>query len=76
MAAHDPDISMAAMQAVLMALIRSHPDRKKLLSTFDRMLSEQQVAALAVAGTKIPPEFREALEVWRKQIEGIAPGTR
>jgi hypothetical protein len=62
-------LQLGATQFVLSVLLASHHDKNKLLTTFDRMLSEDQVAALAGGGTGMLDELRAVLEKYRTQIE-------
>jgi len=62
------DTSIAAMQFVLMALIGSHPDIKALLSQFDTLSSQHQIAAIATGGTGTPSQLRAAVDTWRAVI--------
>jgi len=62
------DTALAAVQFVLIALIASHTNKKELLSQFDKLSSEHQMAAIAVGGG-MPPALREALQTYRALIE-------
>lgn len=52
--------SIAAIQFVLMALIGSHPNIKALMTQFDTLSSQHQIAAIAEGGGT-PAELRTAL---------------
>jgi hypothetical protein len=62
-------LQVGAVQFVLFVLLASHHNKAELLATFDRMLSEHQVAALGGGGTGLPDEYRVVLEKYRDQIK-------
>ena len=69
MSESDVELHLGAIQYVLSVLIASHHDKQKLAATFDRLISEDQMAALSAGGTCMPDEYRAILKKYRAWIE-------
>lgn len=69
MSAYDLDAELAAVQFMVSVLIASHPNKSELLAAFDRLSSENQIAALALGGSGVATNLRTSLAKYRAQIE-------
>ncbi len=69
MSTYDLDAELAAVQFMVSVLIAAHPNKADLLATFDRLSSENQIAALALGGSGMAENLRSALAKYRSQIE-------
>jgi hypothetical protein len=66
---------IAALQMVVMSLIRSHPDREKMKSEFHSVTTRMQIGA-AVSGdvdVPMPAALRAALARYAQLIDGMLP---
>jgi len=66
---YDLDAELGAIQFMLSVFIASHPNKVELLAVFDRLSSENQIAALAVGGSGMASGLRDSLARYRTQIE-------
>lgn len=67
------EAEIIAIQFAILALIKSHPDKKKILKEFDLLTTSVQVNTISSGvGIVTPEPIRHALEKFRSQItEGI-----